>query len=287
MDTRKVTLLAVIVTIALVAAGVGYAYTATTSNTGNSVNTTYLTMVPYDTDRAETPTPTSYAAAFNGTHISYDSTTSKATAAGTSSAGGTISVGDEIIVYSLADDTFDVDLTTPEGNDALKIGQIYLQIDESKATTGDTYKILMKAGNEDRAADAGLISENGIFDTTNFAFKVGFQVFHPTGANTITAPITNTTALDNIAKNGGDSIPLPSGTSLVNYIAETGATSADITVNTEGFTIVLVTLWLSSSSTPSNQTYLLSEIYPASGTPESPLQPMTNVKFNFQANTEL
>ena len=45
MDTRKVTLFATIAVIALVAVGIGYAYTATTVNSGNNVSTEYITLV--------------------------------------------------------------------------------------------------------------------------------------------------------------------------------------------------------------------------------------------------
>lgn len=45
MDTRKVTLIATIAVIVLIAVGVGYAYTASTQNTGNTVTTEYITLV--------------------------------------------------------------------------------------------------------------------------------------------------------------------------------------------------------------------------------------------------
>lgn len=45
MDTRKMTLFATIAAIALLAVGIGYAYTASTSNSGNNVTTDYVTIV--------------------------------------------------------------------------------------------------------------------------------------------------------------------------------------------------------------------------------------------------
>lgn len=45
MDTRKVTLIATIAAIALVAVGIGYAYSASTQNAGNSATTEYITLV--------------------------------------------------------------------------------------------------------------------------------------------------------------------------------------------------------------------------------------------------
>ena len=44
MDTRKVTLVATIVVLALLAVGVGYAYTAWTSNSGNTATTEYVEL---------------------------------------------------------------------------------------------------------------------------------------------------------------------------------------------------------------------------------------------------
>ena len=44
MDTRKITLIATIAVIALVAVGVGYAYTATTQNTANNASSNYIVL---------------------------------------------------------------------------------------------------------------------------------------------------------------------------------------------------------------------------------------------------
>ena len=44
MDTRKITLIATIAVIALIAVGVGYAYTATTQNSGNNAQGEYVTL---------------------------------------------------------------------------------------------------------------------------------------------------------------------------------------------------------------------------------------------------
>ena len=45
MVTRKVTMIAMIVAIALVVAGIGYAYTASNQNSGNNLNSGYVTLV--------------------------------------------------------------------------------------------------------------------------------------------------------------------------------------------------------------------------------------------------
>ena len=45
MDTRKVTFIATIAAIVLVAVGIGYAYTASTVNSGNSASPEYITLV--------------------------------------------------------------------------------------------------------------------------------------------------------------------------------------------------------------------------------------------------
>ena len=45
MATRKMTLIAAIAAVILVAVGVGYAYTASTQNGGNNVNSEYITLV--------------------------------------------------------------------------------------------------------------------------------------------------------------------------------------------------------------------------------------------------
>lgn len=45
MDTRKVTFIATIAAIVLVAVGIGYAYTAMTTNSGNNASTEYITLI--------------------------------------------------------------------------------------------------------------------------------------------------------------------------------------------------------------------------------------------------
>ncbi len=49
MDSRKVTLVATIIAIALLAVGVGYAYTASTVNSGNNATSEYLTIIQDNT----------------------------------------------------------------------------------------------------------------------------------------------------------------------------------------------------------------------------------------------
>jgi len=65
MDTRKVTLVATIAVIALVAVGIGYAYTAATSNSGNNVGAEYITITQEQTG--------AYQFAKDGTFIYWDS----------------------------------------------------------------------------------------------------------------------------------------------------------------------------------------------------------------------
>lgn len=70
MDTRKVTLVATIAIIALLAIGIGYAYTATTSNSGNNASPEYITLVQGETG-AYTFAPTD--AQGKNQHVYWDS----------------------------------------------------------------------------------------------------------------------------------------------------------------------------------------------------------------------
>lgn len=66
MDTRKVTFIATIAAIILVAVGIGYAYTASTVNSGNNASSEYITLVQGD----ETPGAYQFA---NNEKIYWDS----------------------------------------------------------------------------------------------------------------------------------------------------------------------------------------------------------------------
>jgi type II secretory pathway pseudopilin PulG len=70
MDTRKITLIATIAVIALVAVGVGYAYTASTQNSTNSASGEYVTLTQAQTTGAADG---SYKFA-NGAKVYFDTT---------------------------------------------------------------------------------------------------------------------------------------------------------------------------------------------------------------------
>ncbi len=53
MDTRKITIVATVIVIALIFAGIGYAYTAYTTNEGNSTDTAFITVVQKDSSGAD------------------------------------------------------------------------------------------------------------------------------------------------------------------------------------------------------------------------------------------
>ena len=72
MDTRKVTLIATIAAIVLVAVGIGYAYTASTLNSSNVANSEYVTLVQGDA----TATKGAYNFA-NGVQIDWDTVDEK------------------------------------------------------------------------------------------------------------------------------------------------------------------------------------------------------------------
>ena len=77
MDTRKITLIATIAAIALVAVGIGYAYTAMTENSGNTVSSTYMVVTPNAAATGETD------GAYTGNLSDYNITYSTKNIAGT------------------------------------------------------------------------------------------------------------------------------------------------------------------------------------------------------------
>lgn len=95
MDTRKITLIATIAVIALVAVGIGYAYTASTQNSGNNASSEYVTLTQSG-DGA-------YQFA-DEARVYYDSIDSSATT----------------ITFKLADS---VDIATIPGKSVVKIGK--------------------------------------------------------------------------------------------------------------------------------------------------------------------
>lgn len=260
MDTRKVTFIATIAAIVLVAVGIGYAYTASTSNSNNDVDLTYLTVVPTkDTGSG------SYSADFDGERIKYNSETRPALSEDVSPATedhSAIAIDQPIIIYTLSDEIFDQKIGGSAENNAMKIGQIFLQVDESDSPAADTYYVLFKAATESKTS----------FNTAGFQFKVGFQTDYRSAA---VAPVDNPDA--NFSGN-------PGAGEVVDYANGAGAVSPAVTNYASGITIVKVTLWLTGiNDSLAEQKFPVTDIYPPEGTPKAPQQPMTSAKLNFKA----
>ena len=235
--------------------GVGYAYSAITTNSNNNTTLTYLTMVPTDGNG-----DVSYSLNFSGKNVKYDSEFRL----GTEDDGDNYE-GNDVVVYTLANDAYDTVLMNNTGvKDALKLGELYLQIDENKAASADDYVVNVVADVE--SATAGL-------NTDRFSFKVGFQTKHIDDSEEI------------IKDNTIQISDLPSNNNLKDYVKNSGATSAPINNTGKDITVVKVTLWLVGMKTGMNeQVFLLSDIYDPE-TPMTPEQPMKNVKFTFTATT--
>ena len=111
MDTRKVTLIATVAAILLLAVGIGYAYTAITENSGNNATSEYLVVTPSDgADPA-------YSDSFDK-EIAYD----------------TVKISGKV-KYSITTS----EQVTLDGNKVAEIGTIYIIVDQTKtkATTYD------------------------------------------------------------------------------------------------------------------------------------------------------
>jgi hypothetical protein len=102
MDTRKVTFIATIAAIILVAVGIGYAYTAVTTNSGNSASAEYLTIVQGGNGDYQFS---------DGSLVYWDSNDYKITDSADPYVGGDIAVGDLITVFKLTGNTTTI---TPE-----------------------------------------------------------------------------------------------------------------------------------------------------------------------------
>lgn len=76
METRKITLIATIAVISLIAVGIGYAYTASTTNSGNVVSTEFVELKQTNVDTNLTG---AYQFVPNGFNIYYDSENVSAT----------------------------------------------------------------------------------------------------------------------------------------------------------------------------------------------------------------
>ncbi len=120
MDTRKVTLVAVIAAIALVAAGIGYAYTASTSNSENNTGMEYVVLKP----------------SANGTTASYNGAlteqNNKVTWNTVNQAGS--------VTFTLANGSSDVKVAGYQ-----KVGSIYLLPDYAEAKDDTKFQLKVSA----------------------------------------------------------------------------------------------------------------------------------------------
>lgn len=123
MDSRKVTLVATIAVIALVAVGVGYAYTAATQNTGNVVNPEYGVL-----------TPSGYSAAFSK-NIVWDTLNTSNEATGTSY---TLNTTDNTITQANVDDD-------PADEYLVNLGTLTLTLNNTNMQGSDTYILKVKS----------------------------------------------------------------------------------------------------------------------------------------------
>ena len=117
MNTRMITLAATIAVIMLLAVGVGFAYSAYTSNTTNTITAEYLIMVPSD------GTDTVYSDSFEN-DINLDTQT----------------VTGDKVNYSISDPE------TIGGHKYGKAGEIILTIDETKSTADYTLSVIVEGG---------------------------------------------------------------------------------------------------------------------------------------------
>lgn len=115
MDTRKVTLVATIVVIALLAVGIGYAYTASTQNSDNDVGSEYLTIVPTS----------------NGSTQIYSGSFDKAIAYDTVKIAGATQ-------YSITDSMVEnITVAQQTTRELCKVGTLYLIIDQQHSEATD------------------------------------------------------------------------------------------------------------------------------------------------------
>lgn len=115
MDTRKVTLIATIAVIALVAVGIGYAYTAMTTNSTNNVGTEFITISP-SADGIES----NYASALTTLNSNVEWSTN--------------TISDSKVTYVLANPD-----TATQVAGYQKVGSIYVLVDDDLAASGKKY----------------------------------------------------------------------------------------------------------------------------------------------------
>ncbi len=205
----------------------------------------------------------SYTEDFDGKNLKYDSETRK----GNTATDGEAMNNKDIVIYTLATDAFDTKFGSESTNSCLKVGEIFLQIDENKThDNNDTYTVNIKATEATASA----------LNTEKFSWGVAFESCY----DSIADDPLNGTELGALSLTG-----LPTTVSgLTPYTAQSGATSSSFTTHTTGFNIVKVSFYLTGlDESITEQKFLLSEIYPESGTPAAPLQPMSAVTFQFKA----
>lgn len=216
MNDRLITIIATISAIALVAIGVGYAYTAMTTNTGNTVTSEYLLVVPSD------GTDSAYSGTFNGS-VAFDTRTVL-----TDKGQGQNPRYVEEVEYSLEDGSF----VTISNHEYASMGQIYLTIDEQQSDenynvsvivddgdglnmTDYSYYIMFKIGSADDPDDA---KDEADGDTGTFVqmTTVSGDVIASTSTITNSASNTHTVVLIEIyvGLHGGDSITKALNTKL-------------------------------------------------------------------------
>lgn len=116
MDTRKVTLVATIAVIALLAVGIGYAYTAMTTNQGNNASPEHLSIVQGGTGE--------YQFAPGNQHIYWDSNDFKVLEGNTLIGEGGIALGDFVTVFTMTGTTSTTDVPITD-TESVQIGNSF------------------------------------------------------------------------------------------------------------------------------------------------------------------
>ncbi len=144
MDTRKVTLVATIAVIALVAVGIGFAYTAATTNSGNDVTPGYMETTLRASSNNTTP---AYTDSFDG-NVKYNTVT-------------TYETSQEYITFTFDNNQLNTDTDGDSTNDAVKVGLgVYLNIAYIGGVT-EAFKVVM-------SADSGVTS-------TLYTYVIGYK----------------------------------------------------------------------------------------------------------------
>ena len=173
MDSRKVSLFATIAVIALVAVGIGFAYTAATNNTGNNVTSEYIVALP-STDGS--------SAAYTGAiteNIEYNTVNTGGTV--TYSLTNPVSGEGQVGGYQLVD-TFYV-IVKPNGVTSAK--DFKLTVAESTTSKIDhtdyLYKMVFGSGATKEAAntDAGIGNPTSIAEAHTVVFNGGGAIYNP------------------------------------------------------------------------------------------------------------